>query len=152
MNKLKVTSLKNIILLRISCVLWIVWGLVHAFAGVVTILADASAGFAGIADAVDPSALADNYHGAVGAILNQHGFNLLWGGIVTIIGGVFIWRLSIVAIFISALVGGLLDVGYFLFIDLGGYNNFIPGTVMTIISAAAIILSFYAYYNNKNVA
>ena len=140
----------NIFFLRISCVLWIIWGLVHVFAVVVTILTDVSTGFAGIADAINPSTLSYNYHGAVGAILNQHGFNLLWGGMVTIIGGVFIWHFSSIAIFVTAMVGGLLDVGYFIFIDLGGYNNFVPGTVMTIISAVAIILSFYAYFISKN--
>lgn len=49
------------------------------------------------------------------------------------------------------LVGGLLDVGYFVFIDLGGYNNFVPGTVMTIISARAITSSFYAYFKQKTM-
>lgn len=133
-------------LLKISCVLWVIWGLVHALAGVMTIIGDTSTAVSAIADGVDSTLLAMDYPDAAGAIINQHGFNLLWGGIVTIIGGVFIWRGNTSAIFISALVGGLLDVGYFVFIDLGGYNNFVPGTIMTIISASAIILSFYAYF------
>lgn len=127
------------ILLKTSAVLWVIWGLVHAFAGIMTIALDTASAAAGIADAVDPLLLEMDYPNAVGGIINQHGFNLLWGGIVTIIGGVYIWRNSIAAIFISALVGGLLDVGYFIFIDLGGYNKFVPGTVMTIISSLAII-------------
>ncbi len=137
------------ILLKISAILWVIWGLVHAFAGVITISSDTAAAAAGIADGVDPDLLKMDYPDAVGAIINQHGFNLLWGGVVTIIGGIFIWRKNVAAIFISALVGGLLDVGYFIFIDLGGYNNFAPGTVMTIISSLAIILSFYAYFRLK---
>ncbi|MEO0536441.1 MAG: hypothetical protein AAF215_21510 [Cyanobacteria bacterium P01_A01_bin.123] len=136
-------------LLKISAILWVIWGVVHALAGILTISGDTATAAAGIADAVDPATLAMDYPDAVGAIINQHGFNLLWGGIVTIIGGVFIWRKSVAAIFISALVGGLLDVGYFIFIDLGGYNKFAPGTVMTIISALAITLSFYAYFQRN---
>ncbi|MBE9101870.1 hypothetical protein IQ267_20730 [filamentous cyanobacterium LEGE 07170] len=136
-------------LLKISAILWVIWGLVHAFAGIMTISGDTAAATADIADAVDPASLAMDYPDAVGAIINQHGFNLLWAGVVTIIGGIFIWRKSVVAIFITALVGGLLDLGYFIFIDLGGYNNFVPGTVMTIISTAAIVLSFYAYFRRK---
>ena len=85
------------------------------------------------------------YPAAAGAIIKQHGFNLGWIGLTTIVGGVFVWRGSASAIFISALVGGLADLGYFIFIDLGGYNRFMPGTVMTLISAAAIGLSFFAY-------
>ena len=137
------------ILLKISAILWVIWGLVHVLAGVMTISGDTAAAAAGIADGVDPNLLKMDYPDAVGAIINQHGFNLLWGGVVTIIGGIFIWRKNVAAIFVSALVGGLLDVGYFIFIDLGGYNNFAPGTVMTIISSLAIILSFYAYFRRK---
>jgi hypothetical protein len=134
------------ILLQVSAILWIIWGVVHALAGILTISNDTAAAAAGIADGVDPALLAMDYPDALGAIINQHGFNLLWGGVVTIIGGVFIWRKNVTAIFVSALVGGLLDVGYFLFIDLGGHNKFVPGTVMTIISTFAVILSFYAYF------
>lgn len=136
-------------LMKISAILWVIWGLVHALAGVLTIAQDTASAVAGIADAVDPALLEMDYPDAVGGIINQHGFNLLWVGIVTIIGGVYIWRNSIVAIFVSALVGGLLDLGYFIFIDLGGYNKFVPGTVMTIISTVAIVLSFYAYFQRK---
>lgn len=139
-------------LLKISAILWVIWGLVHALAGILTISGDTATAAAGIADGVDPALLAMDYPDAVGAIINQHGFNLLWGGIVTIIGGLLIWRKNVAAIFVSALVGGLLDVGYFIFIDLGGYNNFVPGTVMTIISATAIALSFYAYFQGQKTA
>ncbi|MEL6383073.1 MAG: hypothetical protein AAFQ89_11600, partial [Cyanobacteria bacterium J06626_18] len=136
-------------LLKISAILWVIWGLVHALAGILTIAGETATAAAGIADAVDPATLAMNYPDAVGAIINQHGFNLLWAGVVTIIGGILIWRKSVAAIFVTALVGGLIDVGYFIFIDLGGYNKFMPGTVMTIISATAIVLSFYAYFQPK---
>ena len=136
-------------LLKISAILWVIWGLVHAFAGIMTISGDTAIATAGIADAVDSTTLAMDYPDAVGAIINQHGFNLLWAGVVTIIGGVFVWRKSVAAIFVTALVGGLMDLGYLIFIDLGGYNKFVPGTVMTIISATAIVLSFYAYFRRK---
>ena len=146
---MKLNRPKTSTLLKIAALLWVIWGLVHALAGGLTISGDTATAVSGIADGVDPALLTTDYPDAVGAIINQHGFNLLWGGIVTIIGGVFIWRESVAAIVISALVGGLLDVGYFLFIDLGGYNKFVPGTVMTIISATAVILSFYAHFRRE---
>lgn len=40
-------------------------------------------------------------------------------------------------------IGGLADLGYLLFVDLPGYVNFFPGTVMTFISGSAIVLSFW---------
>jgi len=146
---MKINSQKTSILLKISAILWVIWGVVHALAGVLTISQETAGAVAGIADSVDPALLAMDYPDAVGAVVNQHGFNLLWGGVVTIIGGIFIWRKNVAAIFVSALVGGLLDVGYFIFIDLGGYNKFVPGTVMTIISSLAIILSFTAYAKTR---
>lgn len=135
---------------RIAAVLWLVWGLVHAAAGVLTINGETAMAVAGIADAVDPATLQMAYPDAVGAILNQHGWNLLWGGLVTMICGVFVWKEDSRAVFLAALVGGLLDVGYFLFLDLGGYVHFVPGTVMTLISASAIVLSFYGHFSSAS--
>lgn len=143
---------RTTLLFKTSAVLWIIWGLVHMFAGIMTISQDAGSAVAGIADAVDPSLLAGEYHAAVGAVLNQHGFNLLWIGAFTVVGGVMIWRCSVVFIFMTALVGWITDVGYFVFMDLGGFVHFVPGTVMTIISSAAVILSFWAYFSGMRRA
>lgn len=144
---------KNVILFKIAAILWIIWGLVHVLAGVLTmngiLTGDISAAVSGIADAVDPSTLQMDYPAASGAILGQHGFNLFWIGIVTFISAFYVWRGNRNAIFLAAITGGLTDLGYFLFMDLGGYVHFLPGTLMTIVSASAIILSFYAHYSNR---
>lgn len=138
---------------KISTVLWIVWGLVHMFAGAITMYfilsGDISSSVSGIADAVDPETLKMNYPDAAGAVIGQHGFNLLWIGIVTFISAFYIWKGNKQAIFLAAICGGLADLGYFLFMDLGGYVNFMPGTVMTLVSSAAIILSFTAHFKTK---
>jgi hypothetical protein len=139
----------QILALKIAAILWVVWGLVHMFAGAITIIREPSAGFAGIADAVDPALLVADYHPAAAGILNQHGFNLLWIGLATLIGAGFIWRANMTAIWVTAMVGGLADVGYFLFLDLPGFVNVVPGTVMTIFSASAIILSFAVWLPNR---
>ncbi|MEM9168277.1 MAG: hypothetical protein AAGC56_01385 [Pseudomonadota bacterium] len=135
----------HLIALRASAVLWVIWGLVHILAGFLIIPADAAGGFQAIADAVDPAALAHDYHPAVGGILNQHGWNLAWGGTVTVIGAVFIWRSNTTAIWVTAMVGGLLDVGYLVFVDIPGYVKFVPGTLMTFVSGSAVVLSFWAW-------
>ena len=140
------------LLLKIAAVLWVVWGLVHMFAGVMVISQDAGGAVAAIADAVDPALVAGDYHPAVGAVVNQHGFNLLWIGTFTLIGAFFIWRQSVTAIFMTAIVGWVTDVGYFIFMDLGGFVHFFPGTVMTIISSAAVILSLVAYFSGMRTA
>ena len=150
-NYMKTLSL----LFRISSVLWIIWGLVHILAGVMTMKGiltdDISSSIAGIADAVDPSTLQMDYPKAAGAIIGQHGFNLFWIGILTFLSAFYIWKGNKNAIFLAAITGGLADLGYFLFMDLGGYVNFVPGTVMTLVSSAAIIISFYAYFKGKSL-
>ena len=147
--------MKNLgFLFKISAVLWIIWGLVHILAGVMTMKGiltnDISASFIGIADAVNPESLAMDYPEAAGAVIGQHGFNLFWIGLVTFISAFFIWKGNKHAIFLAAICGGLADLGYFLFLDLGGFVNFVPGTIMTLISAAAILLSFYAHFQRKS--
>ncbi len=133
-------------LLRVAAGLWVIWGLVHMFAGIVTIGRDTPEAVQGIADDVEPAVLDVAYPDAAGAIIDQHGFNLLWIGAVTLVCAFFIWRRSLNAVLLAALVGGLADIGYFVFMDLGGYVNFIPGTLMTLVSASAIITSFTAAY------
>ena len=138
------------ILLKTSAVLWLIWGAVHILAGVMTdkfiLSGDIAGAIGGIADAVDPSTLQMDYPDAAGAVIGQHGFNLLWIGLTTLICCFYIWKGNKNAIFLAALTGGLADLGYFLFMDLGGYVLFMPGTVMTLVSGTAIVLSLTAYF------
>lgn len=153
----KISKMKNLsIFLKIAAVLWIVWGAVHMLAGVMTMnninSGDIAGAVSGIADAVDPTTLQMDYPAAAGAVIGQHGFNLFWVGLVTFICAFYVWKKNKNAIFLAAIVGGLADVGYFIYLDLGGFVNFMPGTVMTLFSSAAIILSFYAYFKSDKLA
>ncbi|MEM9974770.1 MAG: hypothetical protein AAF771_11375 [Pseudomonadota bacterium] len=53
------------------------------------------------------------------------------------------------AIWVTRLIGGLADVGYLLFVDFPGYVNFFPGTLMTLVSATAVALSFWVWLSNR---
>lgn len=112
---------------------------------------DIIASVSGIADAVNPERLEMDYPKATGAIIGQHGFNLFWIGMVTFTSAFFVWKGNRNAIFLAAITGGLADLGYFLFMDLGGFVKFIPGTVMTIVSFLAISTSLYAYFKSKKI-
>ena len=138
--------------LRIAAVLWLIWGLVHLGAGILSLTGSTPELVQNIADAVPAETLEVEYPDAAGAILDQHAWNLAWFGAVALIGAVFIWRQNRTAIWVTAMVGGLADIGYFLFLDLGGYVNFAPGTVMTIFSAAAILLSGWVWFATRAVA
>jgi len=142
------------IFFKASAILWFFWGAVHMFAGIMTdyliLSGDIAGAVSGIADAIDPDTLQADYPGAAGAVIGQHGFNLLWIGLTTLICSFFVWKGNKNAIILAAITGGLADLGYFIFIDLGGFSNFVPGTIMTIVSASAIILSFIAFYGEKS--
>ena len=147
----KTASLMNSAALKVAAALWVVWGLVHMGAGVLTMANDTPDAVAGIADGVDEATLlAATYPDAAGALINQHGFNLLWIGAFTLVCAWFIWRGSLQSALLASLVGGLTDVGYFLFMDLGGFVNFVPGTVMTIVSASAVILTMWVWVSNRD--
>jgi len=103
--------------LKLAAALWVVWGFVHVFAGVIIISApDAASAVQAVADAVPKEDLVFEAHPAAAAA----------------------W--------VAALTGGMADVGYFIFMDLGGYVNFMPGGLMTYVSASAILLSAWAWF------
>jgi len=143
MNNTQITALKA------SAILWVIWGVVHAFFGIAIMAVDTSQGFAYIAAGVVSDALSADYHSAIGAILNQHGWNLLWFGVVTTFGGIMIWRRNMTAIWVSAMVGGTADLGYLIFVDLGGFATFFPGTLMTLIAGSAILLSGWVWLDQR---
>lgn len=96
--------------------------------------------------------MATDYPAELSGILSQHGWNLGWFGLTTVVGAHFIWRGQMTAIWVTGLVGGLADAGYFLFIDLPGYANFLPGTLMTLVSGSAILISFGVWLQNRSRA
>lgn len=74
--------MKNLnFLFKISTVLWNIWGLVHILAGGMTmkdvLTNDISVYIIGIADVVNAESLRMDYPKAAGAVIGQHGFNLL---------------------------------------------------------------------------
>ena len=137
--------------LKIAAVLWVIWGLVHMLAAFFVIPVDSQTASGNILDRVDPARLVADYPVELSGILSQHGWNLGWFGISTVVGGVFIWRANMTAIWVTGLIGGMADAGYFLFIDMAGYANFLPGTLMTLVSGSAILLSFWVWLSNRNV-
>ncbi|MEM7024730.1 MAG: hypothetical protein AAF637_19445 [Pseudomonadota bacterium] len=136
--------------LKVAAALWVIWGLVHILAAVLIVPAEPQTAIRSILDGVDPARLAAQYPAELSGILSQHGWNLGWFGIATIVGAVFIWRGNLTAVWVTGLIGGLADLGYFLFIDLPGYANFIPGTLMTFVSGSAIVLSFWVWLSDRS--
>lgn len=102
-----------------------------------------------VANNVSPGLVTMDYPAAANALFGQHGWNLLWFGIVTTIAAFYVWKANKNGIFLAAMVGGLADLGYFMFMDLGGYVTFFSGKLMTYIALGAIATSFYAHFKMK---
>ena len=134
-------------LFRTSAILWAMWGIVHTLAGVMTVLQSSSGKVTEAVHAITSKVEIENlrmeYPEAVGAVVSQHGFNLLWFGLVTLLASPMVWKRKRLAVYLACLVGGLADLGYFIFIDLGGYAT-PPGPQMTWICAGAIITGLAA--------
>ena len=143
------------LILKISAVLWLLWGLAHVVFGIFGLIGfmsgDVSGTMKAMAGGADPATLDVRYPAAVVALLNQHSWNLLWFGMFTTVGAVMIWRKSAMAVVMTAIVGGAADIGYFVFVDLGGFAA-PPGPQMTWICAAAIALSMFAYVRSNRFA
>ena len=74
------------IALKVAAGLWLVWGFVHVFAGVVIISApEAADAVQAVADAVPKADLAFEAHPAAAALYHQHGWNLAWIGVTTMV-------------------------------------------------------------------
>lgn len=141
-------------LLKASSVLWMIWGVFHFAIGVAMIyllsLGNAALSHSFVSSDPLMADLIREYAPIVTASLKQHSWNLAWFGVVTIVGSVFIWRKNATAIFVTALVGGLADFGYFIYVDMAGLAP-PAGTLMTFINASAIVTSFYAYYSSNKL-
>ena len=137
---------------KISSALWVVWGVFHFVlgAGLIYLYSLGTGALAIDMVANDPlwAGLFKANDPVVTAHLTNYSWGIGWYGLVTTIGAYFVWKQKAEAIFLCAIVGGLADAGYFMFVDLAGFAPPI-GQAMTYISASAIILSFYALFQTK---
>lgn len=143
------------LVLKISAVLWVIWGIAHIAFGLFGLngflFGDAVDTMKMMVGGADPATLEIDYPAALVGVLNQHSWNLLWFGVFTTVGGVYIWRGSATSIVMTAIVGGAADFGYFAFVDLAGFASF-PGPQLTWVSASAILLSLFVYFRSNQRA
>ncbi len=67
---------------------------------------------------------------------------------VTLIGCLMVCCGNMTAIWVTGMVGGLVDLGCLLFVDFPGDVNFSPGAVVTVISGLALLLSFRVWLSS----
>ncbi len=146
---------RALIALRVAAVLWFVWGVFHLIVGIALMQLLGSehpeGALSSIPAVVDVQFFGSDATLATIASLQQHGFNLAWFGLILTGASFYVWRGCKLAVLTSIVVGGLADLGYFLFVDLAGYAE-PPGPQMTYIMVAAIGLAAFAYFTSDKFA
>ena len=143
-----------LVALRAASALWLIWGVFHVFIGVALIAflqgEHPTGDLSSIPEVLDVEMLGSDSTFAAIANLKQHAFNLAWIGLIVTIAAIYVWKANPLAIATIVVVGGLADLGYFVFLDLGGFAE-PPGPQMTYIMATAIALSAYAYLSTNKL-
>lgn len=82
-----------------------IWGLLYSYGGISI-----------LTGGVELQSLSAELGSVTSAIVKQHAWNLTWFGIAAIIGANFIWRKNTTAIWVTAMICGLADLGRVVFI------------------------------------
>lgn len=133
------------IMFKTSAILWGIWGIVHLLAGI-SMIFTLQNGVDGLPESVLVNMMGSEMPVHVLETLMEHNWNNSWFGLVVIIGAFFVWKGNRNGIFLSAIVGGLAHLGFLIFVVLP-YRDQI-GIIMSFVVAAAIVLSFIAYFTS----
>ncbi|MEM6514242.1 MAG: hypothetical protein AAF660_14625 [Pseudomonadota bacterium] len=143
-------------LAKIVAVLWLLWSLLHIFPGLFAMYYALSGDISTIGflfPETRPSQLAADYALEVKAILvtfGQHGFNLLWFGLVALAGSVQIWlRPNRTTITVCAVVIGLADLGAIFATILVGRID-VTGVLIFSGTAVGLTLSYVLLRSEKH--
>ena len=136
------------VLTRVISILWLIWALFHVLPGILAMAQAIGTDLSWVAQlepTAEPTELVASYPteaGAMSVIYGQHGFNLMWFGIVALVCAILIWRSQHrVAMLFVAIVAGFADLGVIFFIDIvGGYTS-VAGTAILAVAVVAIALS-----------
>jgi hypothetical protein len=116
-------SMKN--LHRIGAVFYVLWGVFHAYVGVLLLAkvrGGTSAALAVIGNALPPERIPKLDDPLVTGVIQHYAWNLLWFGLYAIVLAVFFnWRNSRVGYWFNLVVVSLTDIGFIAAIVLPGY-------------------------------
>lgn len=141
-NRKNKMSVRQYLALKISAVLWLLWGVISSLLGIVIIASYYDPVIDVVNGLINANAIIENYKNAFNEYSKLQGWQLTWVGAVAMIGASFIWCRSIKAIWVTALVGGPTSFGHIVFAGPDGAHDFEYALVMSLLSFTAILLSF----------
>lgn len=147
----------NKIIFKVIAILWLIWSLLHIVPGMIAMTNALSGDISSIQflfPETNPSGMTSDYPNEVKAVLvtfGQHGFNLFWFGLITLVCAILIWKKqNKIAILIAAIVGGLADFGALFATFMIGSIDF-WGVLIFFGTFLAIFLSFKLWKNDKDL-
>lgn len=138
----------------IIALLWFIWSSLHILPGIQSMINTLAGDISSIQYVYlegNPAGLTSDYPNEVSAVLvvfGQHGFNLLWFGLVTLVCSLIIWKKQDhVAMLIASIVGGLADLGALFASFMKGSIDF-SGVIIFLGTFLAILLSCIMWKNH----
>lgn len=132
---------------KIGAALFVLWGVIHVLGGGMIVAAALSGppakALAMMGTSVNQTELATVPGGIVNAVIQFHGFNILWMGIVSIAVAIFLnWRNSRIGFWVNLAVIGFADLGLILFLIVPGYMSWSDGLIGPVLFVAGGIFTF----------
>jgi hypothetical protein len=117
---------------RIGAVFYILWGIFHAYIGVLLLQKVFTEGTHGtlvaIANALPPDQIPTINNGVMNGVLEHYSWNLVWFGAYAIVVALFLnWRNSAVGYWFNLVVVSLTDLGFIAGIVVPGYITLAAG-------------------------
>jgi len=115
-----------------GAVAYVFWGIMHALIGIQIFMLNLGdsprAVITGLYRDAGPVPTPAEPGSVVGALLNQHAWNLLWFGLfAAVVGAVWNWRNSVAGYWANLAVVSLADVGFIAAVLIPGYIDFWMG-------------------------
>ena len=128
---------------RIGAVFYVLWGLLHVWAGADLLRADALDQLALLStDPLPNQALPQALQPLVHAALSFHAYNLLWFGLFAVVVAISLnWRNNRIGYWVNLAVVGADDVGLLLFLILPGHLSFAEAGLGPALFALAAVFS-----------
>ncbi len=128
---------------RIGAVFYVLWGLLHVWAGADLLGADALDQLALLStDPLPNQALPQALQPLVHAALSFHAYNLLWFGLFAVVVAISLnWRNNWIGYWVNLAVVGADDVGLLLFLILPGHLSFAEAGLGPVLFALAALFS-----------
>lgn len=125
---------------------YVLWGVMHAMIGIQILMINLGKSSRDVISTLyrdaGPVLTPEQLGNVVGAIMNQHAWNLLWFGVfAVVVGAVYNWRNSRAGYWANLAVVSLADIGFIVAILIPGYIDPIIGVWGPILWLLAVLFS-----------